>query len=525
MLLIQAMVIDMFRRTSESRLVNAKRNIISGLIKQLSGIVLTFAIRTAVIYYLGSEYQGLSGLFTAILQVLNMTDLGFNTAVTFILYKPIVDDDIDEINAIINFLRKIYTVIGLVILGIGIILLPFLDKLISGDHPAGINIYVLFLIYLFNSVISYLLFAYKSTLITAMQRADVVSNIYTITSIAVKLSQLVILALFRNYYVYILVMPLGTIANNILLQISSKQLFPKINPKGIISAKTKNELTKQVKAVFISRISDIARNCFDDIIISTFLGLVAVAVYDNYYYVFTAVIGIMSIIVQAIRASVGNSLAKETVEKNYSDLKQFTFIFMWISSWCVVCLTSLYQPFMMLWMRGNYEMILPFNDMILFCVYFYIFCMTYTKAIYLEGKGLFWECRRLYIAEALGNLFLNIVLGYFFGITGILIATIITLFLFNFVGGTHVLFNCYFKKSSSEYYLEHIIWVVVTTLTCILSYIISSNIFVDGIPGLLFKMLICIFVPNTVYVIIFCRNKYFDNMISIFKKLLRKYRN
>ena len=516
------MVIDMFRRTSESRLVNAKRNIISGLIKQLSGIVLTFAIRTAVIYYLGSEYQGLSGLFTAILQVLNMTDLGFNTAVTFILYKPIVDDDIDAINAIINFLRKIYTVIGLVILGIGIILLPFLDKLISGDHPAGINIYVLFLIYLFNSVISYLLFAYKSTLITAMQRADVVSNIYTITSIAVKLSQLVILALFRNYYVYILVMPLGTIANNILLQISSKQLFPRINPKGNISVKTKNELTKQVKAVFISRISDIARNCFDDIIISTFLGLVAVAVYDNYYYVFTAVLGIMSIIVQAIRASVGNSLAKETVDKNYSDLKQFTFIFMWVSSFCVVCLMSLYQPFMMMWMRGKSDMILPFKDMVLFCVYFYVFCMTYTKGIYLEGKGLFWECRRLYIAEALGNLFLNIILGYLFGITGILIATIITLFFINFVGGTRVLFGCYFRRSSIEFYKEHIIWIIVSVLATVVTYSLCNKVLIGGFGGLMARMLICVFVPNLLYLLIFCRNKHFGGMLTIIRKMVRR---
>lgn len=512
----------MFGKTSGSRLVNAKRNVISGLIKQIIGIILTFAIRTVIIYTLGAEYQGLNGLFTAILQVLNLTDLGFSTAVTFVLYKPIAENDTESICAIISFLQKVYVVIGFVILGIGIILMPFLPRLISGNRPADLNIYVLFSIYLANTVISYLLFAYKSTLLTAMQRDDVVSSIYTISSLLIKTLQLVLLFVFRNYYIYIIVLPIGTLINNFLLQYFSKRIFPQLIPNGAISSETKTELVKQIKAVFINRLSDIARNCFDDIIVSSFIGLVAVAVYDNYYYIYTAIIGIMSIIIHSIRASVGNSLVKESVEKNFRDLKKLSFIFMFVAGWCTVCMFCLYQPFMYLWMGGKDNMMLPFSDMLLFCLYFYTFCMTYTKGVYLEGKGLFWECRNLYIAEAAGNLLLNIALGYLFGITGVLIATVLTIFAINFIGGSNVLFKHYFISGKRQFFLLHLMCFCVTAINCAVCYMITNVLPGTGVVNLLLRLAVCGILPPLVYVVFYYRLKLFRDAIEIGRRFIKK---
>lgn len=507
---------------SKSRIKNAKRNVASGLIKQFVGIGLTFAIRTAIIYTLGAEYQGLSGLFTAILQVLNLTDLGFSTAVTFVLYEPIAEEDTDRICSIIAFLKKVYFVIGLVILGIGLVLMPFLPQLISGDCPDDINLYTIFAIYLFNTVISYLLFAYKSTLLTAMQRDDVVSKIYTLSSLLIKLLQLILLFVFRNYYVYIFILPVGTVINNVLLQYFSKKIFPNLIPRGKISIANKSELSKQIKAVFVNRLSDIARNCFDDIIVSSFIGLVAVAVYDNYFYVYTAVIGIMSIIIHSIQASIGNSLVKESVEKNYNDLKKFTFIFMFIAGWCTVCMFCLYQPFMYIWMRGKSEMMLPFFEMALFCLYFYSFCMTYTKGVYLEGKGLFWECRSLYIAEAFGNLFLNIVLGYFWGIKGVLIATIVTIFCINFIGGSNVLFKYYFVDGKKEFFALHLLCFLTTIVNCIICYYVTNMIPGIGVLSLLLRLIVCGILPPIIYLLCYHRLRIFGEAVSIGKRFIKK---
>lgn len=514
----------MSENKKESRLLNSKRNLISGMIKQFVNIFLTFAVRTVILYTLGAEYQGLNGLFSSILQVLNLSELGFSSAVTFILYRPIAENDRNAICAIMAFLKKIYFILGLMILGIGVLILPFIPYLISGYYPSSVNIYFLFFIYLINTVISYLLFAYKSTLLVAMQREDVVSNIYTITLLLSRLIQLVLLCVFKNYYCYVVVLPLCTIGNNILLEVLSKREFPQIIPEGTIDNKTKSEFVKQVKASLVNRICDIARNSLDNIVLSSYIGLVAVAIYDNYFYIFTAVYGGMGIIVHALQASIGNSIVKESVEKNYDDCNKFTFIFMWIVGWCTICMCCLYQPFMNLWMRGDQTLLLSFSNMLLFCVYFYAISMTYTKGIYLEAKGLYHECRKWYVIETIGNLGLNLTLGYYFGITGILIATILTILFINFVSGTSVLFKMYFKKSPYNFYLKHIKYFLITALICTVNYSICEIIPLGGVLGIFVKLMICLFLPNVLYVLTYYKTDEFQKATTIIKKLLARNR-
>lgn len=230
--------------------------------------------------------------------------------------------------------------------------------------------------------------------------------------------------------------------------------------------------------------------------------------------------GFMSIIIHSIRASVGNSLVKESEDKNFNDLKKLTFVFMFISGWCTVCLLCLYQPFMYIWMRGRAEMMLPFFDMILFCVYFYTFCMTHTKGVYLEGKGLFWECRKLYIAEALSNLLLNIVLGYFFGITGVLIATIVTIFFINFIGGSNVLFKNYFKKGKREFLILHLVCFLTTVVNCTICYFITNLIPGTGIISFVMKLFTCVILPPIVYILFYYRSKIFGEAVEIGKRFI-----
>lgn len=505
-----------------SRVGFAKRNIISGIVKQMIHLVLAFVIRTAIIYILGVEYQGLNGLFTSILHVLNLTDLGFSTAVTYILYKPIAAEDNESICAIINYLKKVYWRIGVLILGAGLCLTPFLTRLINDDIPSDINIYLLFLVYLFNTSITYFLFAYKSTLLTAMQRQDLVSNAYTLINTTANLLQLLAMLLFRHYYAYICLMPLGTIANSIMIQYASKKKFPEIVPKGEIDSETKKELTKQIKAVFIGRISDVARNSFDNIVLSMLLGLAAVTIYDNYYYIYNAIYGVMGIIIHGIMASVGNSIAVESVEKNYKDLQKFNFIFMWIVSWCSICLLCLYQPFMSIWMKGKPGMFLSDFDMLLFCLYFYSINMTYVRSMYLDGYGLFHECRFTFIAEALSNLLLNFTLGYFFGVTGIILATILTIFVLNFITRTNILFKYYFVRSPWPFYFQNMFYFIATVFAAVVTSYICNLVMTNGIWGLFIRLALCVVIPNMILLIFYFKHRQFKESYLFVRKILRK---
>jgi len=506
---------------NESRTAHSRRNLISGFARQAQAIVMPFAVRTVMLYVLGVQYQGLNSLFGSILQVLSLADLGFSTAVMFVLYQPVAEKDWDAVSGIVAYLRKVYRIIGTVIMAAGLVILPFIPKLITGTYPAEMNIYCLYLLHLANAAISYWLFAYKEALLTAMQRGDLVSNVYTLTKFLLRVTQIVILFVTKNYYVFLAVQPLFTVISNLLIQKASVKYFSQIVPRGEISAPVRRELSKQVKAVFINRVGDVARNGCDSVFLSAFLGLTTLAIYDNYYYIFLGVYSISLVVTNAIQASVGNSVAQESKEKNYRDLRRFTFLYSWFTGWCTICLCCLYQPFVRLWMNGNMALMLSDENMVLFCLYFYIITMNNTRNLYVNAAGLYWELRLWFVLEAVGNVVLNAVLGYFFGVTGIILATIITVFICNFVTRTNVLFKHYFQCSPRGFYGQHACSFLVMLISCAATCGLCSLVPWEGVYDLAARAVICLIVPNGLFVLTYGRSDQMKESVPLIKALLR----
>lgn len=505
---------------ADSRIKNTKRNMFSGIIQQIVGIILPFITRTLILYKLGSEYQGLSGLFTSILQVLNLTDLGFSTAVVYVLYKPIANNDTNSICAIMAYFKKIYRVVGWTVLVLGVSLLPFLPRLIKGSYPDAVNIYILYCIYLGNSVISYWLFAYKSALLNAMQRIDITNNISTITRAGMNLVQIVLICVYKNYYLYVLVIPVFTIINNLMIEVITKKKYSQIIPHGTIHDEVRLNLIKQVKGIFISKIGDVARNGADNIFLSMLIGLTTVAIYNNYFYVYSSIYGVSLVLSNAMAASVGNSIVTESPQKNCDDLFKFSFIFSWFTCICTVCMCCLYQPFMLIWMRGDSKLLLSNLDMCLFCVYYYAITMNNIRNQYLNGAGLFWELRTWYILEAVGNIILNLILGKIFGVTGIILATIITVILFNFIARTNVLFRLYFKQNVISFYRQCFTEIIVTTLACIISFFACSLISMNGILNILAKGIVAFVISNIIFILFNCKTQRYKEAVMFLKRIL-----
>lgn len=502
------------------RTKNTKRNIVSGLINRIISILLPFLIRTAILYILGAQYMGLNSLFTSVLQVLNLAELGFSSAIVFSMYKPIAENDTEMICALMNYYKKVYSCIGTGILVVGLAIVPVITKLINGSWPADINIYLLYLIYLFNTVLSYFLYAYKSALLNAVQRIDIVNKVQLITLSGQYILQLLALLLFKNYYCYILITPISTIACNLITARYADRLFPEYQCKGKLDEKSKKGIYKQISGLMLSKLSDTSRNSFDSIVLSTMFGLTVVAIYNNYYYIYSALYGIMLTITQAMQASVGNSIASEDVNKNYMDLRKFSFLFACIASVCTVCMLCIYQPFMKLW-AGN-DMLLSSANMLLFCIYFYLINMNNSRNLYFSGNGLWWKAKTTFIAEALGNLILNITLGVVFGITGVLLATIITIFVFNFVIRTNILFKEYFKKSAKKFYMEHLLYSIETILSAILSYIACSSLTIQGIIGIIMRGVICVIISGIIMVVLNLKNPFLKESLIMMKKMLHR---
>lgn len=459
---------------ADSRTKNTMRNVVAGLINQGVSIILPFVNRTIILWTLGAEFTGLSGLFSSILSVLGIAELGFNTAIVYSLYRPMAEHDEHKICEIVSLFRKIYRIIGTIVLVLGIMIMPFLKYLIKGSYPNEINLYIIYFLYLLNSVISYYMFAYKECLLIADQRNDLAQNVRTIINILRYLAQFVVLLVFHNFYEYLVVAIIGTMVTNLGIQWVTLRKYPyfkQIHEKQQVPI----ELIKQIKGLMTNKICDTFRNSFDSVIISSFIGLRATAIYGNYYYIYSAIYGIMLTICNAMSASVGNSIVEKNEKQNYENLLTFSALFALVLGVCTSLMACLYQPFMKLWAGDN--LLLSTGDMLLFCIYFYVINMNNIRNQYISGTGIWWKLKASYIMEAVANLLLNFILGKYFGITGVLLATIITIFVFNYLQRNAVLFKSYFKNSKyMEFLVEQIYFAFIALVAIVCSYVICAKI-------------------------------------------------
>lgn len=505
---------------TDSRTKNTSRNILSGLLNRFATIILTFVNRTVIIYALGTAFSGLGSLFTSILGILNIAELGFNVAITQSMYEPIAKNDKRRICELLTLYRKIYYIIGSIIFLSGITLIPFLHIFIKGDIPQEINLYALYLLYLINTVISYFLFAYRESLLLAHQRKDISDYVRTILLVAKQIIQLIVLCLTKNYYIYLGIELISTIITNLWISKESQNRYPEYYCLSNTKVRMSDDIKKQVKGLFVGKLCDRARNTLDNIIISSFLGLTAVAIYDNYYYVYSALYWTMLVVCNGMSASIGNSIVTESVERNYGILNRLSFIVAWISGWMSICMLCLYQPFMELWMGK--QLMLPNSDMMLFCLYFYAINMNHIKNQYVNGTGIWWEIRKSNVAEAIANLVLNVVLGKMFGITGIVLATIITIVIFNFAWRTKVLFNTYFRNMSYiKYLINHGKWFVTVLLAAIITYLLCDFIAVNNlILKMIINAVVCIIIPNLILIIVYLKNEQFESSKNLIVKFI-----
>lgn len=504
-----------------NRTKNARRNIVAGMVNKIIQLIFPFIIRSVTIQTLGSEYLGLGSLFTSILQVLNLAELGFSSAIIYNMYKPIAENNIKAICALLNMYKRIYRVVGIVVLVIGLVLMPFLKYLIEGDLPDAINVYVLYGIYLFNTVSTYFLFAYKSALLNACQRNDIVSNVHSAIGLIQYLIQIIVLVVFKNYYLFVIIQCAAVMINNILVAYIAKLKYPQFICVGEVPKEQKKDIKKRVYGLLVYKICAATRNSFDSIFISSMAGLTAVAVYSNYYIIMATITGIMGMITSSIISSVGNSIATESEKKNYCDMNKFNFLYMWLSGWVAICLACLYQPFMKMWMGE--ENMFEYGTVILFCIYFYALKMGDIRALYSDAKGLWYENRFRTIAESIMNIILNIILGHFFGVPGIISGTLISLIFIGIIYGSQILFKHYFvHEKVSNFLLQHLLYALVTVVVGIITYFACSVVEFDGWLGIITKFAICISLPNLLYLLVYRNTKIYKEAASFIKNILPK---
>ena len=504
------------------RTKNATRNILFGIILKIYQIAIPFLIRTAMIYFMGMQYLGLNSLFVSILQVLNLAELGVGNAMVFSMYKPIVDDDKVTICALMKLYKIYYRFIGLAIAIIGLVLLPFIPKLIHSDLPSGMNIYILYLLNLAATVLSYWLFAYKNSLLQAHQRNYITSKVTLCTNTIQYALQLIVIIFIKNYYLYVIVVLFTQALTNIVTAIVVTKLYPGYNPKGDLDKSLIKDINQRIKDLFTSKLGGVIVSSVDTIVISAFLGLTVLAVYQNYYFILTSVIGFVTIVFNACTAGIGNSIILETKEKNFNDLNKFTFIISWIAGFCTTCFLCLFQPFMDVWVKKE-SLKLDFSAVIYFCIYYFVFEINQVLCTYKDSAGIWHEDKFRPLVTAICNLIMNLIMVQFWGIYGVLLSTVLATLFIGMPWLLHNLFTILFERKYLRKYLNKLLYyVIIVLIGCVLTYTTCIYLpFKSKWIVLIARAIICCIIPNVLYLIIYHNKQEFKESMKLFNKMTK----
>ncbi|MEN6414608.1 MAG: hypothetical protein ABFC84_17860 [Veillonellales bacterium] len=485
-----------------TRTINSVRNIIVSLSYQLILLFLSFMSRTIFIKTLGAEYLGINGLYSNILSVLSLADLGIGSAIIYCIYKPLAENDIAKISALMNFYKRIYRYIAIAVGVIGIALVPFLDILVKTDTPIQ-NLELYYVLFLSNTIMSYL-FIYKSAIIIADQKLYLI-KIYSFAFEIIRfIFQIVILVTTHNYMLYLIVQLLCTFLNNLFIAYKSNKLYPYIkNAARRLNKAERGNIIENIKSMFLYRIGGVILNSTDNIFISSMIGTVWVGIYSNYFLIVGAVQGFTEIVYSSISASVGNLNVSEDMKIKEKLFRVIDFSTFWLYGFCSICFFVLLDDFITLWLGKEFCLGLPIVVAIL--LNFYIPGMLRSTALFRDTTGLFKQTKYVFLITAVINLGLSFFLGLHFGLAGILYATAISRMLTNVWFEPMMLYKKYFQKSSQKYFSKQVLYFALLCIICGLISFIAS-FFNDGsVAAFIKKMILCLLIPNVIFAILFYR--------------------
>ncbi len=497
-----------------SRTKYVENNAIWELLYNIFAAIFPFIIRPLMIRYLGVDYLGLNSLFTSILSVVNVANLGIESAFVYYLYEPIAKKDIAKIGMLLNLYRKIFVGIGSIILAIGVIITPFLRFFISGDVPTDVNIYIVFLLFLSSTVISYWEIPYLRIVFWADQHNDYCSKITIVNFIIIYGLQMLAIV-NRQYYLYVLVQFLCTVFNIFQYRWVYRNKYPDYVCRGKIDSSFISKLKKKVFSVAIYRVRDISRDSLGSVILSSFLGLGQLAVYQNYFMILTVPNMLRAIITNALTHSLGNYNVTESKEKVYEVYKIALFITMIISGWFAIGYFNLVQDFMYIWMGAEY--VLPDSVIGSFTVYLYVIGFCDMAKMMRTVTGIWEKGRMRAFFEIIINLILNILLTRYLGMLGIVAATVITIICIYIPCEMKIIIKGYFEESytySLLLYLKNFVWLLGTTvLVCVVNRYIPQIHF----WRLVMETGVCVIIPIITIFLFYYRNsemKYIKQSLS-----------
>lgn len=504
------------------RVQSAAKNIAFGQIGNLITQILGFILRTVFIAHLGDTLNGINALYTSILSVLSMAELGIGTALNYSLYKPVANKDYEKIKSYMLLYKQAYRVIGIVIAVIGLIISPFLPYLVK--QPEGVSVRDLtlyYFIFLFNTVSSYFV-AYKYSLVNAEQKNYIQTNVITITKMITVSLQILVILTTGNFYFYLLTAAAVELVQKLFVSYYLNKRYPYLKDKNVtkLSKEETGEIVSKTKALVFHKVGDVARLQTDSMIISGFINVTLSGFVDNYNMVMNSVANVVNIMFNSVLSSFGNLIATESKEKQYRIFKVYRFAACWIYGFAAIGFSMLLTPLISLWLGE--EKTLAFVVVICILIDFYFKGERIVLSNFKTAAGVFEQDKYLALIQGAVNLVISIVLVQEIGLVGVYIGTIISGLIANMTKPV-IIYRVILKKDVKEYFTDSLKYIVVLVVVFGLLSAVKKMVMpqVTILTFAVMFVIICVFF-NLVFFALFGRSEEFRYLWGLVSKKLKR---
>lgn len=506
----------------KSRTQYSAKNTTVSVACRMAAIFMGFVTRVVFTHTLNESYVGINGLFTDILNILAISEFGIGTAITFALYKPIADKDIERQKALMRMYARFYKIVAIIVLGAGLLVIPFMDVLIK-NTPDVTHLTLIYLMYLANSAVSYL-FIYKRTIIDAHQCVYIGIFYQTVFLLIQDVLQIVILLWTKNFILFLFVYILCTLGTNISIARKADKLYPYIKEPVYedLPEVEKGRIYKNVRAMLMHKVGMAVVSNTDNLLLSSMVGIESVGKYSNYYLLIGSIRQIIDQVFLGITASVGNLGATEDSEKVRKIFETSFFMGQWLYGFAAICLFELLDPFVSLSFGTQY--VFESGVVFVLCLNFYINGMRRAALVFRDSLGLFWYDRYKSVFEAAINLVVSVVLTLKFGAVGVFIGTFISTAATSLWVEPYVLYKYQLKTPVRKYFEAYAFYAIVQALAGYVTYCVCGLVSGSYVKVLALRLVICLIVPNVIMLIAFCRKKEFRFAIEKAAALLGRRR-
>lgn len=456
------------------RVANTIKNARYALACQFFGFIAAFVTRMVFVRVLGAEYLGIEGLFSNLITLLSVSELGVGAAVTYALYRPLAEGDCEKIKTLMRVFKIAYRAIGCSVLAVGMVLAVNVGLLVpdSAFEVGVVRRY--FLIFVLNSGISYF-FSYKRALIIADQRRYIATIYRYGFYVAMCLAQIALLLVAGSYVLYLAVMLLATTAENIFVSRKADSLYPYLRERDVarLEKSDRAELEKSIAALVCHKVGGVALSGVDSVMISAIVGVVGAGFYSNYCLVGNGLNTVYGVIIDSLSASIGHFGVTEDKARRMDLFRTLDLAVFGVYGATAFAIALCANPFVALWVGEEYVLDALFVG--LFALNFYLQGMRRSVWVCKDAFGLFWPDRLRPIIEVPVKILLSVALIETVGISGAVAGTVVTTLIVNVGWESSVLFRRGLGISVSSYFCAYVPRFVAACLFVFFGLFLSST--------------------------------------------------